>query len=778
MHGYLELVFELAADALANYEAVKRERGSVDFVDQETLVLNALRDSEAVRQALAEELDLVLVDEFQDTSPLQLALFVELAKLAKRSVWVGDSKQAIYGFRGTDSALISTVLAAVQSWGGKLGEPLTTSRRSIPPLVELVNAVFVPAFSGSMPPTAVQLSACRDSIEGQAALVNWKFEGKGGEVFDSLGLAIAELLEKEVRVQDRDTGELRPARPEDVAVLCRFNNQIPLVANSLSRWNVPSVSSRPGLLGTPEAALVVACLRRMADRTDTLASATIVSLAGGQGPDAWISDRLAHLEQGLPPESWGMDGANAHPLLARLETLRPRLAALTPAEALLLASAESGVFRLAAAWSKEPEEAHIRHANVEALLGMARAYEDECRSGKRPGTLSGLLQWLERKRAAGLDNRAPASGGAVEVLTHHAAKGLEWPIVVLTGLDSEARSPLWGVRARTDGTFDAQDPLANRFVHYWPRPYGKRKPPAAAQAAEASPLGAQMQAQGLEEHKRLLYVSMTRARDVLVLATHGGKSPTTWLDEVGGTPLLVGASGEVALPDSSTPLMREARIWTEQDMACELPQRKHRKCHWFAPAPVVEERGPLWMRPSDEEGGQHQSLEVVSVGKRVPLQPDVDMAALGTAFHHCIALSFADPASELQLPEISRMASAWGVGAAVEAQAIARQVQAFKEWLTARWPRAQAFAEVPLEVRLDDGRVVRGQIDLLLEIADGWVLLDHKAHPGSAVGDPLLAQRHGAQLGRYAQVLKHHTGRPVLEQWLFLPVAAQLVRLA
>ncbi|MFX6035901.1 UvrD-helicase domain-containing protein, partial [Acinetobacter baumannii] len=85
----------------------KRTLGAVDFSDQEVLLLSVLRDTEEVRAALAGELDLVMVDEFQDTSPLQLALFVELAKLAKRSVWVGDPKQAIYGFRGTDARLIS-----------------------------------------------------------------------------------------------------------------------------------------------------------------------------------------------------------------------------------------------------------------------------------------------------------------------------------------------------------------------------------------------------------------------------------------------------------------------------------------------------------------------------------------------------------------------------------------------------------------------------------------------------------------------------------------------
>ena len=173
---YLSLVFDLAAFALANYEAAKRESGAVDFTDQETLVLRALHQSAAVRDSISSELDLVLVDEFQDTSPVQLAVFVELAKLAKQSIWVGDPKQAIYGFRGTDAQLIAAVLDAIDGWGGKLGEPLAISWRSVPSLVNLANAVFVPAFAPTMPADAVALAPSRVGILDEPALVTWRFD--------------------------------------------------------------------------------------------------------------------------------------------------------------------------------------------------------------------------------------------------------------------------------------------------------------------------------------------------------------------------------------------------------------------------------------------------------------------------------------------------------------------------------------------------------------------------------------------------------------------------
>ena len=95
---YIELVFDIATDALQEYEQYKKKRGLIDYTDMETYVSRLLR-IESVREALRTELDLLLVDEFQDTSPIQLDIFLQLSRLARHSIWVGDPKQSIYGFQ-------------------------------------------------------------------------------------------------------------------------------------------------------------------------------------------------------------------------------------------------------------------------------------------------------------------------------------------------------------------------------------------------------------------------------------------------------------------------------------------------------------------------------------------------------------------------------------------------------------------------------------------------------------------------------------------------------
>ena len=151
-------LFEVGAATAAAYEQHKREVGVVDFVDQESRALELLRRPD-VRNMLSGQIDLVLIDEFQDTSPIELALFLELARLAPESIWVGDPKQAIFGFRGTDPALMDAAIESLASprldadlveraaaTVGRRVETLGVSYRSRPGLVEATSAVFARSF--------------------------------------------------------------------------------------------------------------------------------------------------------------------------------------------------------------------------------------------------------------------------------------------------------------------------------------------------------------------------------------------------------------------------------------------------------------------------------------------------------------------------------------------------------------------------------------------------------------------------------------------------------
>ena len=140
-------------DALQEYEQYKKRRGLIDYTDMETLILRLL-DHPEVREVLSEELDLLMVDEFQDTSPIQLEIFLKLSRMAAHSVWVGDPKQSIYGFRGADPQLMQAIIE--QSGGVRPEDIQRHSWRSRQDLVWAANALFTKAFP-ELPPDQVAL---------------------------------------------------------------------------------------------------------------------------------------------------------------------------------------------------------------------------------------------------------------------------------------------------------------------------------------------------------------------------------------------------------------------------------------------------------------------------------------------------------------------------------------------------------------------------------------------------------------------------------------------
>jgi ATP-dependent exoDNAse (exonuclease V) beta subunit len=360
-------------------------------------------------------------------------------------------------------------------------------------------------------------------------------------------------------------------------------------------------------------------------------------------------------------------------------------------------------------------------------------------------------------------------------------------VAVLTALHTTARSALWGVRARTQGDFDAAQPLARRFIHCWPATWGRYKVPQPAAEAEASSLGQTLLDEAIAENRRLLYVGLTRARDLNVLVGCGkppkeGESivpDRRWLAETGGeADLLWGGDGSFQLDDGQQ-VQRETASWTMAE--CENPPlaQAHPGCHWFAPRSPIQGT-PLWRQPSAAEATQGGETSPATeaphqpVGTRIVVTGQPDMATLGTALHLCVARATVLGNSSAE--ETARILATWGMANAVDARAVCCQVQAFQDWLASRWPGCPVLVETPIEAQAADGTRLRGRIDLLVDTPAGWVLVDHKAHPGGANRDQALVTTHAPQLAAYAQALHTATGRAVVEQWLYLPVGGRVVR--
>lgn len=769
IRDYLQGMFRVCGDALEHYRLRKLAMGVVDFTDQESLLLRLL-DHPMVESVLREELDLLLVDEFQDTSPIQLALFMKLSGLARQTYWVGDLKQAIYGFRGSDTALMQSILQALPALGGTK-QILSQSWRSRPALVQLVNECFTKTFSGSLSAEEVALTPQRPEVSNDPALMNWVLDGKNvDEIALAMVAGIQQLLNSDKQIPEKDTEALRPLQARDIAVLCRSNDAVIRIAACLRRGGVPVATSQPGLLATPEVTLTLACLRRLNDASDTVATAEIVAMVDSAEPEVWLADRLRYLEAGGKRNSWKEEGANAHPAVARIAQLRSELPLLAPLEALRRIMTACQLPQIVIGWRQDASVAQTRLANLEALIALAAQYEDTCHSTRQAATISGLLLWLGEQAKDEADALAMPALDAVRVLTHHAAKGLEWPVVILTDLEKEVRSRLWGISTLSTQTVDALKPLQNRFVRYWPWPFGKQSSGIAVKdRIDESDIAKTFEASAIAEAQRLLYVSMTRPRETLIFATKRKAKSLPWLDTLGAEWLssIAADASECVLPSGATIPVATVVLEHEADTKGESVVQP---LYWWPRLDAVE-RSAKNFNPSSAKAEGVVIQEQVNIGERLSVASGVDWSILGTAVHACLAASFTDSGSHSIEEDTPRLLQAFGMHTSIDAAAMTRQVHAIRDWIHSRWPGCKPFAETPVLARLDNGQQIVGRIDLLLMTDKGIVVLDHKSTPTGASQWGDLAQAYAGQLFTYAEGVEQATAQKVVETWLVLPVA-------
>ncbi|MBJ7458254.1 MAG: UvrD-helicase domain-containing protein [Thermoleophilaceae bacterium] len=761
------LAIEVSAAA-----AERRAVGVLSFDDLLVLARRLVTENPggAVRRELHERYTHILLDEFQDTDPLQVDLAIRLASdpsddaspdhlapMPGRLFMVGDPKQSIYGFRGADLALYLKTGRRLTTGTPAVGEPasLTTNFRSVGPIIDWVNETFanvIVEHEGSQP-TYEALEAYR----GDRGLAGPAVAQLGGEPHP-YGTAIADVRRSEAVdlvaviaecMGDRDGPQWqvepekaapRLVRLEDIAILLPRRTALPIITEALDEAGVPYRTESSGLVyASTEVRALIATLRAIEDADDELSVvAALRSVLFGCGDDDLLRFRTAQGERcwNINADRSALDAAD--PVVEGLDCLKALARDRrwsSPAAILERVVRERRLLELGRVDSR-PRDLWRR---VRFVIDQARSW-----SASGGGALREYIEWAESQMDdTKLVNEAilpETDDDAVRILTIHASKGLEFPVVVCAGLSGV--KPMGRRSAKIAVAGDRWDFAVKSNV----------------ESAGWDAHGATDSEQQLDEQKRLLYVACTRARDHLVVSTHHKLKKGGAPEEDAASTIAV-ASAEAEMHQVSAFELPTLSASSEESSVVSLPEYDE------------------WSTRLEDALQSTTVPDAVAVTKTVRADasleaPDPEVAAqpvarvarafggtaLGSAVHGVLQLIDLDAAD--QIDGLSReQCSIEGIeGAEAEVAALAAHALAtdvIKQAAASRhWPELYVCGEL-------DGELREGVVDLLFEADDGLVIVDYKTDAVSGEDFAAASDSYRSQVAAYARLVEQVTGRAV-----------------
>ena len=231
-----------AQEVLEAYQTAKRKAGLIDYADMIVETETLLRTQPDILSAVLGEIDCVVIDEFQDTNPVQFSLLWTLAQSADRALIVGDTKQSIMGFQGADARLSQ----ALQDTYDHAVAPLDRNWRSDPRIMSFVNALgpvlFTQGYDALTPERKETGVTALEAINLPG--------GRSDTTAQCIADRITSLPSENTQVYDKVTKVLRPAKATDIAVLCYTGSKCEAVAAALEAHNLPVRLQQSGWLGS------------------------------------------------------------------------------------------------------------------------------------------------------------------------------------------------------------------------------------------------------------------------------------------------------------------------------------------------------------------------------------------------------------------------------------------------------------------------------------------------------------------------------------------------
>jgi ATP-dependent helicase/nuclease subunit A len=497
-----ELLQELLERFGEAYAAAKRRESVVDFEDLQLAARDLLRDDDEVREATQLRFRTVMVDEFQDTNRLQCELIDLVAHPDHSEVFtVGDEFQSIYGFRHADLEVFRERREQAPSLLS-----LARNYRSRPQVLSAVNHLFGDAFGHDYQPLAAS-AEFSDPVFGHPVELLVTDKSSFGGTIEHWRTGEARRIAARVR-ELVDSGE---ADPGEIVVLFAAGTDAERYEEALRREGLPTYrATGRGYFGQQQVVDLLAYLRLLHNRYDDVALATVLaSPFVGVSNDALVLTRrnatrrplFTALERSLPEHLAESDERLLRAFLQRYERLlrastRIRLEELCER----IVSEHDYDLAVLARW-----DGARRFANMRKLGRLARDYE-----AVRGSDIEGFVRFVREQDALGAKELEAVAeeegGGAVRLLTIHAAKGLEFKVVIVADAGRDTGGPRGTdeIVALSDGRFGF------RMVH---PTRGRREGVFAWDDVKE-----EATRQEKDERLRLYYVAMTRAIDRLIVS--------------------------------------------------------------------------------------------------------------------------------------------------------------------------------------------------------------------------------------------------------------------
>jgi ATP-dependent helicase/nuclease subunit A len=783
--------------ALRFYDARRRVRARLNFGDQLLLTAALLRDHPEVRKFFQRKIQRLLVDEFQDTDPIQAEILFYLTgsdtdetdwtrlRPAPGSLFlVGDPKQSIYRFRRADIDTYNLAKTVIVRGGGEVLE-LVANFRSLSCIAEYVNGVFGPDPDGQVPgifpedATDTQAKFARlvthrtdcDSAAGGIFKITLPKESRNSEkpiarndaavISEFISAALGGALQ--VLEKGRDKRERpRPARPGDFLILFRYKKNMDIYARSLEAKGIRyEISGSDAFSESPDIAGIVVLLRALKEPANA-----VLTVAALRGIFFGVSDQelLDHRTAGGSldfAEGTAAAGVVAEPIrraLVSLREWRDWTRSYPPSVVLEKILEASGLL----GYLVSTDMGSSRAGDVLKLIEIIRSLESE-------GTTSfaevvdfiGDPHRLETMEEMSL---TPGRRDAVRLMNLHKAKGLEAPVVFLANpAGIRDREPDKHIVRLESGSGPGTRPVTGRPRGYFlfKKRVGFSAKLLSQPAGWAAVVGRAALYRDAEEH-RLMYVAATRAKDMLVISTYQGdlgakkawRALDTRFERIPELKPLPGRAEEARSP--AGPAISPAEIAAAERRIREREAKASRASYRLETVTSLAKTG---LRPEDGEPGGR--------GREWGTAIHSLLNALGRAWARKAPEPGGLPVRADQLVEMAGNALA-AVGISREE---ARELAALVMSITRSdfWGRAMAserkYFETPFSVRVEakdpdhaelmkDGPLLAlggrrpvavvagapvflsGAIDLVFMEKDGWVVADYKSDrvPETAVG--------------------------------------------